>query len=108
MKHFKTIYLAGEITGDPNYKAKFKRAEKEFRERYGYIVLSPAVLPEGFEYSAYMRMTAAMLSECEAVCFLPGWEDSPGARAELRQAVKEEKYIFYFDEWLETEEYFTK
>lgn len=67
----KRIYLAGKITGDPNYRAKFMAAQR-FLEHKGYIVLSPAVLPsEGFTWEAYIRMSQAMLTECDAICFLP-------------------------------------
>lgn len=36
------IYLAGKITGDNNYKAKFKRYELKYRLQ-GYTVLNPAI-----------------------------------------------------------------
>ena len=34
------IYIAGKITGDPNYKAKFEAAAEEYKKK-GYIVLNP-------------------------------------------------------------------
>ncbi len=79
MKH--TVYLARKITGDPNYRQKFERARKCL-EAIGYIVLDPSVLPsEGFSWDAYMRMSRAMLVECEAICFLPDWTESTGGAA---------------------------
>nr|MDE5741078.1 DUF4406 domain-containing protein [Oscillospiraceae bacterium] len=81
-----TIYLAGKITGDPNYRAKFEAAQK-FLEEQGDIVLSPAVLPsEGFSWEAYIRMSRAMLIECSAICFLPDWTESTGALLEYKLA----------------------
>lgn len=80
----KTIYLAGKITGDPDYKAKFQRAAEMVEQRMGCIVLSPAILPaEGFSYGAYRRMSEAMLRECDMICMLPGWQDSVGAIEEM-------------------------
>jgi len=94
-----TVYLAGKITGDPNYRKKFERARKEL-ERAGYIVLDPSILPPtGFEYAAYIRMSTAMLYECAAVCLLPDWIDSQGAMCEKWQALTLGKIIFNFDDW---------
>ena len=75
------IYIAGRITGDPNYKTKFKEAEKECEE-LGFAVLNPAKLPQGMESSDYMRICFAMLDVADVVMFLPDWKESPGARLE--------------------------
>ena len=93
------IYLAGKITGDPCYKAKFEYAANELQERTGHIVLNPAILPErGFDHDAYMRMTAAMLEECDAVCLLPDWKQSEGAMTEYgRAAARGMRIIEYAD-----------
>ena len=96
----KTVYLAGKITGDPNYYAKFHVAACELEEA-GFTVINPAILPPvGFDYAAYIRMSAAMMDECEAVCFLSDWKDSGGAKLEHSRATGARKEIFYFDEWL--------
>lgn len=95
----KTVYLAGKITGDPYYKLKFYEAAAKL-EADGLIVVNPAVLPaEGFEYAAYMRMSSAMLDECEAVCFLPDWKESHGAMYEYGRARAKGKEIFTFEDW---------
>lgn len=39
------VYLAGKITGDPNYREKFAAAVKKLEERAGVTVISPAVTP---------------------------------------------------------------
>lgn len=43
------VYLAGKITGDPNYREKFAAAAKKLEERAGVTVISPAVTPEGLK-----------------------------------------------------------
>ena len=48
--------------------------------------MNPAVLPDGWEHDAYMRIAIPMLMECEAVAFLPGWQQSRGARQEFTRA----------------------
>lgn len=76
------VYLAGKITGDPNYREKFAAAAKKLEERAGVTVISPAVTPEGLKKVDYMRICFAMLESADAVVFLPDWEDSPGAQLE--------------------------
>lgn len=94
----KTVYIAGKISGDPNYKEKFNTVQK-ILEAKGWIVLNPAWLPsEGFEYEAYMRMSMAMLIECDAVCFLPDWKESKGAAQEISIARELEKDVWFREE----------
>ena len=49
------IYIAGKITGDKRYKAKFAAAEKNLQAA-GHVVLNPATLPAGLEQADYMRI----------------------------------------------------
>ncbi|WP_101909006.1 DUF4406 domain-containing protein [Marasmitruncus massiliensis] len=94
-----TVYLAGKITGDPDYREKFTVAAREL-EAAGFIVLNPAILPqEGFTWEAYMRMSMAMLDECTSVCFLPDWKDSQGAIWEYGRAFATGKRILMYEEW---------
>lgn len=76
------VYIAGKITGDDNYRAKFDRVRAAL-EGEGYIPLSPAVLPDGMTAADYMRICFAMIDVADAVLFLPDWEASPGARLEM-------------------------
>lgn len=83
-----TVYIAGKITGDPGYRAKFKWVEAGL-EGYGYTPISPAWLPaKGFSYRGYLRMGQALLRECQAICLMPGWQESNGAVLEAEAAVK--------------------
>lgn len=76
------VYIAGKITGDPNYKGKFA-AEAEKIRAAGHIALNPAELPEGMEPGDYMRICFAMIDAADEVAFLPSWEESYGARMEM-------------------------
>ena len=89
-------YIAGKITNDPDYKAKFKRAEDHLK-RKGFVVFSPAYMPDGFGYEDYMHVCIAMMWVCrEGVCFmLPNWKDSPGARREHENAKETGMEIYY-------------
>lgn len=74
-------YIAGKITGDPDYRSKFHIAQKML-ESEGYTVINPAVLPEGLAPADYMRICFAMMDSADVVAFLPDYEDSCGARLE--------------------------
>lgn len=78
------IYIAGAITGDPEYKKKFKDAEKDLRLR-GHDVVSP-IYHSGPTYKDYLIQGLAALSGCDAIYLLPDYTISPGAQLELRLA----------------------
>ena len=78
---FPKVYIAGKITGDPDYRQKFAAAAEEI-ELDGCIALNPATLPEGLHKSEYMRLCIAMIDVADVVALLPDWTDSPGACVE--------------------------
>ena len=86
------IYIAGKITGDPNYKAKFEAAAEEYKKR-GYTVLCPSWLPGGMLSADYMRICFAMIDTADVVAFLPGYETSPGAQLELQYCLYTDKSV---------------
>ena len=75
------IYIAGKITGDPDYRVKFSDAQRQI-EAQGHIVLNPATLPEGMEPKDYMRICFAMIDVADEVWFLPDFLFSIGAHIE--------------------------
>ena len=89
------VYIAGPITGHPDYKDCFAKAELILKERLA-IVMNPARLPEGFEWAEYMKITFAMLEACDTIVLLPGWENSRGAVLEYRMALCNGKSILEF------------
>lgn len=100
MKVGTMVYLAGKISGDPDYKSKFTNARKHLEDS-GLVVLDPSLLPaSGFTYDAYINISTAMMDECAAVCFLPDWVDSRGAMYEYGRAVAQGKRIEMFEEWM--------
>lgn len=82
------VYIAGPITGHPDYKERFAKAEQELREQ-GDIPLNPAMLPAGMGYEDYMHICFSMIDVADKVIFLEGWETSPGARRELAYTVSQ-------------------
>lgn len=79
------VYIAGKITGDPNYRQKFKLAEDGLRD-LGHAVMNPAVLPGGFDYADYIEICLAMINACDMVYLLDDWGDSRGAKFEKHYA----------------------
>lgn len=85
----KRIYVAGPMTGLPdfNYPA-FHAAATQLRAQ-GHHVENPAEnpVPACGTWQGYMRLAVAQLATCDKVCLLPGWEISKGARVEFNLAV---------------------
>jgi hypothetical protein len=94
MEMRKKVYIAGKITGDEGYKAKFKKAEFLIKAQ-GHAVMNPSILPYGFAYEDYMTICSAMLKICNVIYMLPDWEDSPGACEEHEAAVMAGKVVVY-------------
>lgn len=82
MNKKKVVYIAGPITGVPQYYKAFEQAEDELTA-LGYIPLSPARLPEGMTSEQYMRICFAMIDAADAVLFLAGFTESAGANIEF-------------------------
>lgn len=78
------IYIAGKITGDPEYRAKFAAVEERLRSDPRNVVINPAVLPARLEYPDYMNICHAMLNAADRVVFLPDYRYSEGACLEMQ------------------------
>lgn len=92
------VYISGPITGTSDYMKRFAEAETLLTDA-GLAVYNPAkysaVLPEETEYSDYMTIAFALLSVCDAIYMLPGWENSNGATAELHYANVQGKIVMF-------------
>ncbi len=91
------VYIAGKITGDPDYKAKFTEVENFYKKK-GYIVLNPAVLPSGMQPADYMRICFAMIDTADVVAFLPDFKRSTGADVEHAYCCYIDKNIRHFED----------
>lgn len=89
------IYIAGKITGNPNYKAEFQMAEDFIRAEFSDIVLNPARLPEGMSQGDYMQICFAMIRVADYVALLPNWRESRGAKLEFSYSNYTEKKLWY-------------
>ena len=98
------IYIAGKVTGDPNYKAKFYQAAKQV-EGLGHTVLLPSMLPStGLTEADYMRICLAMIYTADLVLFLPDYIESQGAMVEWMLCKKTGKPTDTLAHWMEDTE----
>ncbi|QDL55902.1 DUF4406 domain-containing protein [Rhodoferax aquaticus] len=84
----KRIYVAGPMTGLPDFNYPAFNAASERLRALGFEVENPAENPEPHcgSWLGYMRMAIRQLSQCDGVALLPGWQKSRGARIEHQLA----------------------
>lgn len=92
------VYISGPITGEKGYMNKFDWAEALWKDM-GIYVINPArtnaTLPEETDHDGYMRISIALLRECDTIYMLKGWEHSEGAKEELEVAINHNYNILY-------------
>lgn len=83
------IYLAGPMTGLPEFNYPAFHAEAARLRQLGYHVENPAenATPACGSWAGYMRQALAQLVTCETIALLPGWLASRGANIERALAV---------------------
>lgn len=87
----KKVYISGPITGTKDYPERFERVENELPLIHqGVDVINPAKvnanLPESTTWEEYMRMSLCMLSMCDGIYMMEGWQQSRGANLEYAYA----------------------
>lgn len=95
------MYISGAITKNSNYIKTFRDGEMDAREAFpDYDIINPLVYGEylehtqKFDYRDLLMLGLSLLSKCDAIYQLKGWEESKGATAELylAKALKLEIY----------------
>lgn len=80
-------YISGKVSGDPNYRQKFKKAEEKLKAE-GYEVCNPVEgEEEGHEWTYYLKKDIKKLMDCTGIYFLSDWVYSKGAQLEFRVAM---------------------
>lgn len=87
----KKVYISGSITGTKDYLEKFEDIETALvLVHQGVEVINPAKvnanLPESTTWEEYMRMSLCMLSMCDGIYMMEGWQQSRGANLEYAYA----------------------
>ncbi|MEC5319284.1 DUF4406 domain-containing protein [Brenneria populi subsp. brevivirga] len=90
-----TVFISGPMNGREDYNRDEFNFEAKELEKQGFIVLNPAILPDGLEHKHYMAMSLAMLEQADAIYLLEGWEKSTGATLEFDRA-KQRGLLFMY------------
>ncbi|WP_421323252.1 DUF4406 domain-containing protein [Aeromonas veronii] len=82
------IYIAGPMSGLPNFNRDAFDKESLRLQSLGHVALNPAILPDGLEQHEYMAICIEMVKMADQLVLLPNWERSAGATAEHALAIK--------------------
>ncbi|HHQ2816961.1 DUF4406 domain-containing protein [Pseudomonas aeruginosa] len=90
------IYLAGPMTGLPEFNYPAFHAEAARLRDLGYHVENPAENPAPAcgTWAGYMRKALVQLVTCDAIALLPGWPSSRGANIERSLAFEMGMKVF--------------
>lgn len=85
----KRVYIAGPMTGLPDFNFPAFHAAAARLRALGFEVENPAENPPPAcgSWLAYMRMAVTQVAKVDMLVLLPGWEKSNGARVEFNLAV---------------------
>lgn len=83
------VYLAGPMTGLPDFNYPAFNAEEKRIRALGCMVENPAVnmVYRGSPWETFMRDGIKRLMDCDILALLPGWERSRGANIERNLAI---------------------
>lgn len=99
-----TVYLSGKMTGlaEEVYRENFRKGE-QFYKACGYNVINPCDLSAGVlerkpdaTYEDFMAEDFKAIGKCTHIAMLEGWENSPGARREKREAERNGLAIMFY------------
>lgn len=82
------FYIAGPMTGLPNFNRESFHDMAKHIEAEGMTALNPATLPDGLTKAQYMDICLAMLRCATHIIMLEGWQKSEGAKIERALAIK--------------------
>lgn len=79
------IYIAGPVTGyEDDNRPAFEAAREQIFARYGLVAAIPHdFVPAGLSWPEAMRICIRELTGASALVYLPGSQDSRGAKLEI-------------------------
>lgn len=94
----KRVYISGAISGRNKGATAHKFAQAErYITALGFVPVNPLKngLPATATWEQHMKKDIALLGTCSRVLMLSDWEESKGARQELKEAIKQNKKITF-------------
>jgi hypothetical protein len=82
------IFISGPMSTHSDFNRPAFNSTSDALSLAGYVVLNPAILPDGLTQAQYMQIDLTMLQCCDAIFMLNNWDDSAGAMAEHALAMK--------------------
>ena len=89
------VYIAGPMSGLPDFNRYAFHLAARVRQLLGDKVLNPASLPDGLTERQYMSICIPMIQASDMLYVLDGFETSLGAKAEIALAEKLDIPIVY-------------
>ena len=63
----KTVYIAGSISDDKNYKQKFSKAEEYLRSIGFEKIINPTCVPDNLPYESYAPISIAFVQVSDII-----------------------------------------
>ena len=95
------IYIAGPMTGMPEYNVPAFKAATDLLRKHNYRVISPhehlGVQDDTeLEYARILAYDIMLIAGCRSIVLLDGWNDSKGAKLECYYCESTNKQIVYY------------
>jgi nucleoside 2-deoxyribosyltransferase len=106
------VYVAGPFRAKTPWliEQNVRRAEEAALEvwKMGAVAVVPHMLTRQFQDmlpdQVWLEGLLSLMSTCDVMLVLPGWKNSEGTKAEITEAQKQTKHIFYtlkeLSDWL--------
>lgn len=106
------IYVAGPMTGYPDFNYPAFNAAADSLRAKGFDVLNPVDAEQHNQtpgtpqaWGWYMRHALRMVLDADGLALLDGWEKSKGATLEVHVAQRLGLVVALLDDWLEDEDH---